>query len=167
MSGGNRFFASHGHSRAGKRSPTYRSWVAMKQRCLNPVTFEYRRYGKLGVKVCDRWLNFEAFLEDMGERPTPKHTLDRKNPYLGYAPENCEWSTSKEQANNRRNNTILTYKGGRYTQAQLLDSRFPPWPSREHAVAKVRFLRRLARGWSVEEALDTPPPGKGRKDSRV
>jgi len=82
-------------------SPTYSSWKSMKQRCNNPNHTYYRYYGGRGISVCVRWNNsFEAFLEDMGERPSKKQ-LDRINNNDGYYKENCRWVSPKENSNNR------------------------------------------------------------------
>ena len=94
---GSRRCRSHGMS----GSPTYKSWEAMKQRCSNPNNTRYADYGGRGITVCDRWQSFEHFLQDMGERPDGT-TLDRVDNNLGYCPENCCWSTPKQQCSNRR-----------------------------------------------------------------
>lgn len=74
----------------------------MKQRCGNPNNLAYARYGGRGIIVCERWQNsFVAFLEDMGLKPTPRHTLDRIDPDKGYYKENCRWATFAEQHNHR------------------------------------------------------------------
>lgn len=82
----------HGHSPwRRKRSATYRSWTAIKTRCLNPNATDYARYGGSGITLCERWRKFENFLADMGEAPGPGYNVHRKDSKRGYEPGNCEW----------------------------------------------------------------------------
>jgi hypothetical protein len=96
---------THGHTTRVGDSPTYRSWASMIQRTTNPKAPNYYRYGGRGITVCARWNtemggSFEAFLEDMGERPEGM-TLDRNNNNLGYYKENCRWATPSQQQRNK------------------------------------------------------------------
>ena len=96
---------THGHSRLGQRNATYRSWESMKRRCTNPTTAGFASYGGRGISICPRWLDFEAFLSDMGERPDGR-SLDRINVNGNYEPGNCRWATPTEQARNKRSSVF-------------------------------------------------------------
>lgn len=98
---------THGHTKAKERvgtSLSYRSWDAMRARCSKPNNISYPYYGGRGIKVCERWLDFKNFIEDMGERPEGL-TLDRIDVNKDYEPGNCRWATGSEQALNKRNTT--------------------------------------------------------------
>jgi len=90
------------------RSPEYRSWEAMKNRCLNPKAHNFHRYGGRGINICTRWLKFSNFLEDMRLRPKGT-TLGRINNNGNYEPFNVAWQTKKEQLEDKED-IVLNYK---------------------------------------------------------
>ena len=86
----------------GAYASEYHTWKTMRQRCLNPASSDFHDYGARGISVCDKWSDFKEFLEDMGPKPSEKHSLDRINVNGNYEPSNCRWATQTEQARNRR-----------------------------------------------------------------
>ena len=105
---------THGESgnKTGTRSPEYITWLSMRQRCTDINHSNYPTYGGKGVSVCDSWMeSFEAFLSDMGRKPSKWFSLDRINTYGNYEPSNCRWSTQKEQQNNKTNNRMAILFG--------------------------------------------------------
>jgi hypothetical protein len=105
--------ATHGHARSSGLSPTYGSWQSMLRRCEIPSATNYSYYGGAGVKVHPEWLeSFEAFLRDVGERPSLQHSLDRYPNFNGnYEPGNVRWATKHEQSVNRRSTIWITFNG--------------------------------------------------------
>lgn len=136
----------HGHS-VGKISPTYRSWHAMVRRCYDTTNDNYMYYGGRGITVEPKWLKFEGFLEDMGERPEGA-TISRKDNNGNYCKANCEWETSwSEQMKNRRNTIWVEYNGERMTLTDF---------AKNHSTVKRQALcNRRAQGWSTEKIVET------------
>lgn len=142
---------THGFARRdanGRKDPTYRAWIAMRARCARgPEWARFTDYGGRGITVCDRWRFFEAFLADMGKKPSAAHTVERKDNAKGYEPSNCIWADKQAQANNRRSNKRVAFHGVEYTQAELC---------RHVGISQSMFRHRLRKGWSVEKAATTP-----------
>ena len=103
----------HGGYSGGKEIAEHYIWRSMVARCTNPNTKDYSSYGGRGIKVCPRWSDYLSFVCDMGNRPTPEHTLDRINTFGDYTPENCRWATPSEQQKNKR--TTRRYTNGEFT----------------------------------------------------
>lgn len=106
------------HVKASRTIPLFNTWNLMLTRCYNKTNESYPEYGGRGIRVCLRWHHPENFMADMEERPSSRHSLDRIDNMGHYCPENCRWATSHEQANNKRNNLILTHNGRTQTLAR-------------------------------------------------
>lgn len=143
----------HGHGR-GSGTAEYRAWGAMLSRCNNPSHTSFRWYGARGIRVCERWLAFDAFLADMGERPSPAHSLDRIDVNGPYSPENCRWATAIEQARNTTANRRIVVRGESKTLVE--------WCA-QFGIRRETFYQRLRRGLSEEEAITLPRQSPGRK----
>ena len=152
-------FYQNGHK---KNNPKlYKTWQGMKNRCYNKNCRSYKHYGGRGVKVCDRWLGakgFDNFLEDMGKKPSSKHSLDRINTNGDYCPKNCRWATWEEQENNRRINIYYEYMGTRMT--------LPQW-SKKLGIAYGTLLYRRRRGIVPPKLFAQPNPAYSRKSKKI
>lgn len=132
------------HGRSKESFGVYNVWKNMKARCLNKNRNHYDKYGGRGIKVCDRWLTFENFLADMGEKPDDM-TLDRIDVNGNYEPSNCRWATLRQQGNNTRVNVYIKYKGELYTEAEL---------SRETGINRTTIQQRRREGWTDFEIVN-------------
>ena len=144
------------------RTPEYRVWAAMIQRCMNPNSTNYKRYGGRGITVCIPWLcSFEQFVADMGPRP-PGHSIDRINNDKGYSPDNCRWATPQEQVHNQRRYKAYTSTAARLGISLSHVSRI----FNGKRCPSVRVLCRLAqdKGISIDALLEELE-GNGRNTS--
>lgn len=138
------------YNRAFKVSkPLYNIWNLMLQRCYSATNPAFRFYGARGIKVCERWHEYEAFVADMSPRPSPKHSIDRIDVNGDYCPENCRWATQQEQVLNLRSNRLITINGESRPLAE--------W-ARIHGIPKFTVEARVYRyGWDEVSAVTTPP----------
>jgi hypothetical protein len=121
----------------------------MKKRCYNPKASNYKDYGGRGITICPRWReSFVAFLEDMGPRPSDKHSIDRIDNNGPYCPENCRWATLQQQRNNRRPVTNITFQGETLSLLQ--------WARRLNMNYDTLRYRIKRKNWPVEIAMTTP-----------
>ena len=141
----------------------YRIWRDMIRRCYDHRYCRYSSYGARGIQICSRWRNnFSDFLLDMGKRPSPKHSIDRRDNSGHYScglydlcndcrdnewPSNCHWATWTEQNQNRSVCRTITYNGQAGCLAEM---------SRRYGFKRNTVFRRLKAGWSIERALTTP-----------
>lgn len=125
----------------------YRSYRMMLNRCNNPNAHDYQYYAGRGITVCDRWMGvsgFTSFVSDMGRRPDGT-SIDRRDNSQGYAPNNCRWATRTQQARNKRNNRVISYKGTPIVLRSLAQA---------IGVHESTIWSRIHKlGWSTEEAI--------------
>ncbi len=142
---------THGNS----QKPCFNIWRKMIFRCHDKLSKDYQRYGGRGISVCKRWRygqggrhGYDCFMEDVGERPSKKHSIDRKNNLGPYCKSNCKWVTSMDQGANKRNNILMTFNG----KTQHLSA----W-ARELSIRNDTLRHRfVVSGWSAEKAITTP-----------
>jgi len=130
----------HGKNRTKK----HRTWQNIKTRCLNKSRKYYKHYGGRGITICEKWLNFEGFDEDMPDPPGEEYQIERINNNGNYEKSNCKWATRKEESRNKRTNINITYNG----KTQILAD----W-AEEFNINPGVLRYRLKNGWDIEKAL--------------
>jgi hypothetical protein len=144
---------THGDTAGCETTAEFRIWCGMRERCNNARHPAYHHYGGRGIRVCERWqASFEAFLADVGRRPSPKHSIDRfPNGNGNYEPDNVRWATTGEQARNRCSTRFLTFEGVTLCAQD--------WAERR-GIPAATIYDRLRRGLPVEAVLaaKVPPP---------
>jgi hypothetical protein len=128
-------------------TPEYRVWHHILGRCENPADAGYSLYGGRGITVCEQWHDFATFYQDMGPRPSPQHSIERRDNDGPYSPENTYWATATEQNRNKRNNHLLTLFG--------VTKCLGEWATITR-LGRTTILYRRKNKWSDERALTTP-----------
>lgn len=137
----------HGETRSYQYSAEYHAWKSMKERCRNASNKRFIKYGGRGINFCERWDEFENFLEDMGRRPGENYSLDRIDNNKGYSPDNCKWSTPHERMTNRTVTRFVSMNGERVPLATL---------AKQHNIPANTLRFRILKGWDIDEALNKP-----------
>lgn len=131
-----------------RNTSEYAAWANMRQRCQNPNNPMYENYGGRGITVNSEWdLSFEAFLKDMGPKPSPDLSIERKDVDGNYEVGNCTWGTTADQSNNKRNSVRHSVDGMDLTEKQIQE---------QYGVSPQVLRHRISRGLTVEEAAKTP-----------
>jgi hypothetical protein len=135
---------THGDSRKGKHTSEYRSWSHILDRCNNPSSRDYPRYGGRGIKICESWLVYSNFLADMGRKPDTGYSIERVDNNGNYSPTNCRWATKQQQAENRRTTRLITLNG---------ETRATSYWLRVLQIPRSTYEGRRRRGYTPEQAL--------------
>ena len=147
---GGQYKARHGESSTRKRKPSaeYVIWTAMIQRCEYEKHVLYRNYGGRGIRVCERWRSSSAaFVDDVGRRPSPQHTLDRIHNDGHYEPGNVRRCSKRDQRRKSRQSRSLTIWGETRPLIEWSD---------KYGVHPATVAGRIRRGWSLEDAVSKP-----------
>jgi hypothetical protein len=124
-------------------------WVSIWERCYLPDNNAYEYYGARGIRVCQEWMDFQAFYSFWGNPPFEGASIGRIDNDGNYEPSNCEWQTQEQQNNNTRRSKLVTWNGK--TQS------IRDW-ALEYNIGMRRLSERLRRGWDMQRALTTPCP---------
>ena len=146
-----------------KKRPGHCCYRTMINRCYSPKNDHYHCYGGRGITVCERWLGkngYANFIEDMGERPSPKHTIERLNVNGNYEPNNCTWATRKAQGRNRRYHNKATIEGDTKCLAEWAE---------DVGVTRTTFLFRTQKTKSADNLLqpNQQPEQKGKRAAKA
>lgn len=144
---------THGMS----NTPMYRLWWGMVSRCNHPKTRSYELYGGRGIQVCERWLVFENFYADMGDRPEGM-TIERRDTDGPYAKENCYWATNAQQQRNRRNNVRVDWGGATWILRDLCD---------HLGIYSTHLYRVMRRGCTLVEAIQHLVNVKEKRNAKI
>ena len=135
-----------------KHSPEYNTYSGMKDRCYNTSHVRFKDYGGKGIVVCERWMQgedgktgFECFLEDMGQKPNGKHSIERKKVSEGYHPDNCRWASHKEQSRNKTTTRWVEIGGQKLSLAEAVE--------KYSTVSYYTVRMRIQRGWNDLDAI--------------
>lgn len=130
------------------KHPLYNIWNTIKNRCYNSKYSQFKNYGAKGIKMSDVWrYNFAKFVEDIGQRPSKKHQIDRIDNTGNYTLDNCRWSTSRENCRNKSTNKHIFYEGEKLLYCQ--------W-SEKLGLHRSTVGRRIKNGWTEKDAVTTP-----------
>lgn len=141
------FWREKGNGATTRHSSEYNSWRKMWDRCTDAKQHGFKNYGGRGITVCARWKSFKVFLTDMGVKPDPKHTIDRRDVNGNYEPGNCRWASRSEQYRNTTRTVYVTYQGKRQLLIDVVAGL---------GISRQAVYGRLKKNWSLESALATP-----------
>lgn len=139
----------HGKSIRGQVTPEYLTWCEIIKRTENPSCLGFKNYGGRGISICKEWReSFAAFLNDMGKKPTPLHSIERIDNNKNYCPENCKWVTRDVQNKNKRNTISITHQG--------ISLCAKDWAERNN-IKPSTVYGRLSKGWNPIKAITQLP----------
>lgn len=129
------------------KTPEYRTWSDIKTRCYNSKTSKYKYYGGKGITMSNEWKNsFLQFFEDMGEKPSKNHSIERDDVDGNYCKENCRWILMSEQGKNKTNSIKITYNGV---------TENPEYWESITGLPKSLIINRYGKKWSIQDILET------------
>lgn len=139
----------------GTGTDIYNIWCNIKARTENPQHPRYKDYGGRGITLYKEWSDdFAKFRDYIGERPSKKHSIDRIDNDKGYIPNNVRWATPTVQRTNSRRVRLIEHNGESLPLKTMCD---------KYGINRATFKDRLKAGWTIADALETPPMPSGHK----